>query len=168
VILSDVARFITETLRTFGVLNDTVDIGFPLESSGGDSAASKEQVLTPFLDVLTKFREAVRLAAMSGDTKAVLEAADGLRDNVLPDLGVRMEDKGSGKVSAVSVPVVVSVTNVITTTTTTTIIIIIIIIIIMTIIIIIMTIIIIIIIIFFFIIMTIMTTYIDWNSCCRM
>jgi cysteinyl-tRNA synthetase len=31
-----------------------------------------------------------------GDTAAVLAAADNLRDDVLPNLGVRMEDKGSG------------------------------------------------------------------------
>jgi cysteinyl-tRNA synthetase len=33
---------------------------------------------------------------MNKDPKAVLMAADVLRDDILPDLGVRMEDKGSG------------------------------------------------------------------------
>ena len=99
VILGNVSRFITTILRTFGLVPDSVEIGFPLMESGGDgesSAASREQILTPMLDVLTKFREAVRIAAMSGDSNAVLGAADSLRDIVLPDLGVRMEDKGSG------------------------------------------------------------------------
>ena len=76
-------------------MNDTSDIGFPLESAGG--GASKEQLLTPFLDILTNFRQTVRIAAINGDTKAVLAAADNLRDMILPDVGVRMEDKGSGK-----------------------------------------------------------------------
>lgn len=93
--LTAAARYITSLLRTFGVVPEQVEIGFPLEGESG--GASKEQLLTPFLDALTKFREVVRLAAISGDTKAVLAAADELRDGILPDLGVRMEDKGSGK-----------------------------------------------------------------------
>ena len=55
-----------------------------------------EETLTPYLDVLTKFRESVRIAAISGDSTAVLAAADNLRDLVLPEVGVRMEDQGSG------------------------------------------------------------------------
>lgn len=99
VVLSNVARYITTTLRTFGLVQDSADIGFPLETSSADAGATtvnKEQLLTPLLDVLTNFRETVRIAAISGDTKAVLAAADRLRDDILPDLGVRMEDKGSG------------------------------------------------------------------------
>ena len=100
VILGSVARFITSTLRTFGLVPDAVEIGFVStggsESDATASSVSREQVLTPMLDVLTKFREAVRVAAISGDSRAVLGAADSLRDVVLPDLGVRMEDKGSG------------------------------------------------------------------------
>jgi len=94
VILGSVARYITSMLRTFGLASGSAEIGFPLE--GGADSASKEETLTPYLDVLTKFREAVRVAAISGDTKAVLAAADELRDLVLPEVGVRMEDQGSG------------------------------------------------------------------------
>ena len=102
VVLSSVARYITSILSTFGLVPSGSDIGFPLMESGaaGEGAtdgSSKEALLTPFLDVLTAFRQEVRLAAMSGDTKAVLSIADKLRDDILPTLGVRMEDKGSGK-----------------------------------------------------------------------
>lgn len=94
-IIACVARYITSMLRTFGLISGTSDIGFPLENADGGES-SKEEVLTPYLDVLTKFREAVRIAAIGGDTKAVLAAADDLRDLVLPEVGVRMEDQGSG------------------------------------------------------------------------
>jgi cysteinyl-tRNA synthetase len=103
VVLSSVARYITSILSTFGLVPASSDIGFPLfeSSAAGEGAdnvsSSKEALLTPYLDVLTAFRQEVRLAAMSGDTKAVLAIADKLRDDVLPNLGVRMEDKGSGK-----------------------------------------------------------------------
>lgn len=95
VILSSVARYITSILRTLGLIQGSTDIGFPLEGAAANEG-SKEQTLAPFLDVITKFRESVRLAAIAKDTRAVLEAADALRDCVLPELGVRMEDKGSG------------------------------------------------------------------------
>jgi cysteinyl-tRNA synthetase len=96
VLLTNLARYITSILKIFGLVQDSSEIGFPLDSSAEGGSVSKEQVLSPLLDVLTKFRESVRIAAISGDTAAVLAAADALRDIVLPDLGVRMEDKGSG------------------------------------------------------------------------
>ncbi len=96
VILTNVARYLTSLLRTFGLVSAGTEIGFPLEDNSGESLSSKEELLTPYLDVMTKFRESVRIAAISGDTNAVLSAADDLRDLVLPDLGVRMEDQGSG------------------------------------------------------------------------
>lgn len=101
VLLTSVGRYLTEIFDVFGLVQDSNDLGFRFEGGsagdGGAAPVSTEKVLTPFLDVLTKFREAVRLAAISNDPRAVLEAADNLRDSVLPDLGVRMEDKGTGK-----------------------------------------------------------------------
>lgn len=97
VVLSSVARYITSILSTFGLVPSNSDIGFPLHDSAssdaesGGGGASKEALLTPFLDILTAFRQEVRLAAMSGDTKEVLSIADKLRDDILPNLGVRME-----------------------------------------------------------------------------
>jgi cysteinyl-tRNA synthetase len=96
VVLSSVARYITSVLSTFGLVPSGSDIGFPMAGQGESGAESKEAVLTPYLNVLTEFRQAVRLAAIRGDTKEVLQLADRLRDDVLPVLGVRMEDKGSG------------------------------------------------------------------------
>jgi cysteinyl-tRNA synthetase len=105
VTIISVAKYITSMLDIFGLMPDApgTDIGFPLGAVGGaDGVAAgaegfnKETLLAPYLDALTQFREAVRVAAMSGDTRAVLQAADVLRDVTLPDLGVRMEDKGSG------------------------------------------------------------------------
>lgn len=92
-----IARYITSILRVFGLVPDSSDIGFPLDTDGEGASVNKEEVLSPLLDALTKFRETVRLAAINNDSKAVLEAADNLRDELLPPLGVRMEDKGSGK-----------------------------------------------------------------------
>ena len=98
-VLTSVGRYVTSMLRIFGLIPESTDIGFPLESAtaGGAGGENKEELLAPYLDALTSFREKVRVAAMSQDSTAVLQAADELRDMVLPELGVRMEDKGSGR-----------------------------------------------------------------------
>ncbi len=95
VVLNSAARYITSILRTFGLSQDGCEIGFPMAGSEAEGA-SKEQVLTPFLDILTEFRKNVRVAAIGSDSQAVLNLVDRLRDEVLPELGVRMEDRGSG------------------------------------------------------------------------
>ena len=98
VVILNVAKYITSVLSTFGFIDHLDEIGFPLETFSDDSGVqTKEQLVAPYLDAFTAFRESVRIAAMNGDIRAVLAATDNLRDNVLPDLGVRMEDKGSGK-----------------------------------------------------------------------
>lgn len=94
--LISTAKYISSVLRVFGLMGSENDVGFPLEG-GASAGASKEETLAPYLDVLTKFREVVRVSAIAQDSKAILEAADTLRDDWLPDLGVRMEDSGSGK-----------------------------------------------------------------------
>ena len=93
--LNSVAKYVTSILKVFGLITESSEIGFPLDQ-GEAGAVGKEQIMAPLLDALTKFRELVRVAAINKDPKAVLAAADELRDDVLPDLGVRMEDKGSG------------------------------------------------------------------------
>lgn len=98
VVLFSAARYITQMLRVFGLVSGSGDIGFG--SSGGVGGSSeevnKEQLLAPYLDVLTAFRKDIRIATIAGDNKAVLALVDRLRDEILPEYGVRMEDKGSG------------------------------------------------------------------------
>jgi len=97
VVLFSAARYITSMLRVFGLVSGSSDIGFStVSSSVGSEEVSKEQLLAPYLDVLTAFRKDIRIATIAGDNKAVLALVDKLRDEILPEYGVRMEDKGSG------------------------------------------------------------------------
>ena len=91
-VVRSVGRYVTWVFRCFGLTNEGVDIGFPL---GTSSEVDKEVLLSPFLDALAKFRENVRAAAIGGLNEEVLRETDRLRDEVMPDLGVRMEDKAS-------------------------------------------------------------------------
>lgn len=63
-VLGSGAKYITSILKVFGLIPDSTEIGFALESTGG-VGENKEELLTPYLDALTSFRETVRLAAMS-------------------------------------------------------------------------------------------------------
>ena len=106
-VLRSAAEYITRMLRVFGL--DEVD-GAPLKRdvskdseltalaganigwAGNAGGASREEQLTPLLDALTEFRSVVRSAGRAKDLAAVLTACDQLRDEVLPLLGVRLED----------------------------------------------------------------------------
>lgn len=92
-LLQGVADYITSMFKIFGLI-DQSDIGFPV--SGGDG--NTEQLLTPYLDAVTQFREEVRTFARQKETNKVLEVCDKLRDEVLPLLGVRLEDRPEGAI----------------------------------------------------------------------
>lgn len=47
----------------------------------------------PYLEALSAFRASVRDAARTAKAPEVLALCDALRDTVLPELGVRLEDK---------------------------------------------------------------------------
>merc|ERR1712154_503163 len=67
-------------------------IGF---ASSGKESGNTEDIVMPYLDALALFRDDVRLAArgIGGDAVPILKKCDELRDDVLPLLGVRLEDK---------------------------------------------------------------------------
>ena len=46
----------------------------------------------PYLNALSKFRDEVRAEARAKKAIEILSLCDNLRDNVLPDLGVLLED----------------------------------------------------------------------------
>lgn len=51
-----------------------------------------ETVVTPYLNILSDFRDSVRSIARSINSKDILVICDKLRDETLPDNGVRLED----------------------------------------------------------------------------
>lgn len=87
--------------KVFGLASPGPALGF---SQGGDANgsgdgggggdASREAVLGPVLDVLSEFRDRARGCGRAGNAKGVLAACDHVRDELLPTVGVRLEDKG--------------------------------------------------------------------------
>merc|ERR1712110_433460 len=65
-------------------------IGFP---AGGSGATDLETVVMPYLNSMATFRDNVRKSVRELKATDILKECDELRDNVLPNLGVRLEDK---------------------------------------------------------------------------
>jgi len=86
---TSVADYITHILNVFGLI-ESAQIGF---GSGG--SGSIEEALTPILDALTNFRSQVRQMAIAKDTSNILNVCDSLRDEILPLLGIKIDDKGA-------------------------------------------------------------------------
>eukprot|EP01104_Vermistella_antarctica_P009609 TRINITY_DN2486_c0_g1_i2.p1 TRINITY_DN2486_c0_g1~~TRINITY_DN2486_c0_g1_i2.p1 ORF type:complete len:747 (-),score=226.81 TRINITY_DN2486_c0_g1_i2:60-2300(-) len=90
-LVKKVAVFVTRILRVFGVEQSGAEFG--MTDNASDSQASAESVIAPVLDVLADFRVQVRSGAQKKvDHSELLKMCDALRDDVLPEHGIRLED----------------------------------------------------------------------------
>jgi cysteinyl-tRNA synthetase len=55
----------------------------------------KEDIVTPYVNAIARFRDQLKEKAGEGP-KVIMGLTDSLRDEVLPHLGVRLEDRGKG------------------------------------------------------------------------
>lgn len=100
-LLRAIATYVTQILKVFGVIDGEDDFGF---GSGSGDANAVTGGGERYIDTLVSFRESIRNAALEaakgGDSKAaiqsVLQICDALRDEVLPKVGVRLEDRPTG------------------------------------------------------------------------
>ncbi|KAM6980010.1 cysteine--tRNA ligase, cytoplasmic [Aplochiton taeniatus] len=89
-LMNSIALYLTEMLKTFGAIEGAEPIGFPVGGNGQSS--DLESTVLPYLKVLSDFREGVRKIAREQKVTEVLQLCDLLRDDTLPELGVRLED----------------------------------------------------------------------------
>uniref|UniRef100_A0A914PYA4 Cysteine--tRNA ligase, cytoplasmic n=1 Tax=Panagrolaimus davidi TaxID=227884 RepID=A0A914PYA4_9BILA len=92
-LLFTIAQYITRMLRIFGVIPEGNEIGYPTDASG--ECGNKEELLMPYLSALATFRENVRNMARTAKNSDILKECDVIRDDVLPKLGVRLEDRAN-------------------------------------------------------------------------
>ncbi|XP_024884436.1 cysteine--tRNA ligase, cytoplasmic-like [Temnothorax curvispinosus] len=97
ILLKRIAMYITDMFIIFGAIPSSYDsIGFPID----DEAVSKnvEETVQPYdiLDILNNFREEVRKCAKTLKANDILQECDRLRDEILPNVGVRLEDSNEG------------------------------------------------------------------------
>ncbi|XP_033216367.1 cysteine--tRNA ligase, cytoplasmic [Belonocnema kinseyi] len=90
-LLRDVAVYLTKIFTIFGAISDSHnDIGFPVNSETVN--LNMEKMIMPYLNVLADFRSKVRDHARLAKAADILEECDRIRDEVLPNFGVRLED----------------------------------------------------------------------------
>lgn len=89
--LRDVAVYITKIFTIFGAISSSHDaIGFPVDDTSTN--LNLEETVMPYLEILANFREKVRNHGKTLKANSILEECDKLRDDVLPNIGVRLED----------------------------------------------------------------------------
>lgn len=102
-LLRNIAVYITRLINIFG-LNSPVtaadEIGFTRLTEQQTSSINVEDVAMPYVQAFSDFRDGVRTIAISVKNKEILTLCDQVRNDVLPELGVRLEDK-SGSNTAV-------------------------------------------------------------------
>ncbi|NXC17844.1 SYCC protein, partial [Corythaeola cristata] len=89
-LLENISSYLTQMLKIFGAIESDDAIGFPV--GGNSQNANIESTVMPYLQVLSEFREGVRQIAREKKVTEVLQLSDALRDDILPELGVRFED----------------------------------------------------------------------------
>ena len=77
--------------QIFGANEGSQSIGFQTASS--NSAANEEDIALPYVQLLADFREQVRNIARQEKVGEILKLCDRLRDEDLPNLGVKLEDQ---------------------------------------------------------------------------
>ncbi|OXB63563.1 hypothetical protein ASZ78_008839 [Callipepla squamata] len=89
-LLENISCYLTQMLKIFGAIESDDPIGFPV--GGNSQNINIESTVMPYLQVLSEFREGVRQIAREKKVTEVLQLSDALRDDILPELGVRFED----------------------------------------------------------------------------
>ena len=95
-LIYSISSFLAHIFRCFGLVYKTEFIDyFKMDDQGNQNT---ETILTPFIDVIAKFRDEIKNSCINDkDTKKILNICDNLRDNILPYLGVKIEDKGKNE-----------------------------------------------------------------------
>ncbi|KAL3080010.1 hypothetical protein niasHT_034568 [Heterodera trifolii] len=90
-LLTKCANFVRELLCIFGVQPDVGKYEFFTQDCCATSD-DREAIIMPYLEILAQFREVVRSEARAQKNIGILKECDRLRDEILPELGVRLED----------------------------------------------------------------------------
>lgn len=97
-VLRNISVYITRLLDIFGLnlSSPAVDngIGFTRSTDQQASAVNVEDIAMPYVEQFALFRDAVRTQAIAVKNVEILTLCDHVRNEILPELGVRLEDHG--------------------------------------------------------------------------
>ncbi|XP_054625973.1 cysteine--tRNA ligase, cytoplasmic isoform X1 [Dunckerocampus dactyliophorus] len=89
-LMESIAVYLTNMLKIFGAIEGSESVGFPVGGQGQN--VDIETTVMPYLKVLSEFREEVRQIAKQQKVMELLQLCDVVRNDTLPELGVRLED----------------------------------------------------------------------------
>jgi cysteinyl-tRNA synthetase len=93
-IIYTISQYISFLMKSLGLVYRTEFIDYFILDANQQNS---EQILTPYIEALAKFRDGVKtVASVDKDVVKILKLCDELRDDVLPYLGIKIEDKGKG------------------------------------------------------------------------
>ena len=92
-VVRSAAEYVTYMFRIFGLIDPIPAIGYSL----GQGGLNTEDTVAPYMNTFTDFRSQVRFHASQGDSIEILDLCDKVRDEHLPELGVRLEDGALGE-----------------------------------------------------------------------
>lgn len=96
-LIFNIGQYIAFLTKCLGLIYKTEFIEYFIMSSDD---SSKEAIVSPYVDVIAKFRDSIKtIASVDKDFIKILKQCDELRDETLPTLGVKIEDRGKGNVS---------------------------------------------------------------------
>lgn len=87
-VLEYVGNYVTEIFKCFGLINANKSIGFNIENS-----EPVDKIIAPYIDIISNFRDKIRKAIKAKQsTGELLDICDEVRDDILPFVGIRLED----------------------------------------------------------------------------
>ena len=89
-LLKDIAAYMTKIFNILGLNAKPEEIGFAINES---VSGNTEEIVMPYLTAFADFRDKVRKEAITIKATNILKECDVIRNDVLPELGVRLEDK---------------------------------------------------------------------------
>jgi len=89
-----VSRFVFHILKCMGIYESS-DYPELTGDAEGTGAKNVEEIISPFVDELLKFRNSIISKAKS-EPGELFKLSDQLRDEILPALGIKVEDRGVG------------------------------------------------------------------------
>lgn len=75
----------------FGIYDEDV-----VPNVNEEESINREELITPFMNLISKFRDQIKEMAGEGP-KELFRLCDELRDDLLPHLGIRLEDRAKGQ-----------------------------------------------------------------------
>lgn len=84
-----ISHYVFDTLKAFGVY-ESGDL--PSVEAGEGSGENVEDAITPVMNALSNFRDQIKRKANEGP-KVMFQLSDEIRDDVLPFMGIKLEDK---------------------------------------------------------------------------